>query len=274
MPLCPHRRPAKRSSSEGATPNLLQYRTLRGLKTRMTRLAYILSIFLLSLRPAVAGEVLVATASNFIAAAEELAATFQEGSEHTVVISHGSTGALYAQIVSGAPYDIFLSADAARPRALVDAGLTRDSTTYALGRLVLVSREPVDLAEAPFAFEGARVALADPMVAPYGSAALAAMENLRLDTGTFQPLLVTNVGQVATLFVTGNADLAFLAEGQVPLLGDTEVTALDGRYPPIRQDAALLVRSEGNDAADAFWTFLASEEARTIIAANGYDLSE
>ena len=240
----------------------------------MTKLAYILSIFLVSLRPAVAGEVLVATASNFVSAAEELAATFQEGSEHTVVISHGSTGALYAQIVSGAPFDVFLSADAARPGALVDAGLTRDRATYALGRLVLVSRAPVDLANASSAFEGARVALADPMVAPYGSAAVAAMENLRLDTGTFQPLLVTNVGQVATLFVTGNADLAFLAEGQVPLLGDAEVTALDGRYPPIRQDAALLVRSDGNDAADAFWTFLASEEARKIIAANGYDLSE
>ena len=240
----------------------------------MIRPALIFSIVLLSLRPAFAGEVLLATASNFVTAAEELAASFEEGSEHTVVVSHGSTGALYAQIVSGAPFDIFLSADAARPAALADVNLTRDAMTYALGRLVLVSKMPVDLSDASAAFEGERVALADPMVAPYGAAALAAMESLRLDTGTFQPLLVTNVGQVATLFVTGNADLAFLSEGQVPLLGEAEMTTLDGFYPPIRQDAAFLNRAEENPAAEAFWKFLTSDEAQRIIVANGYDLPE
>ncbi|MBT8414003.1 MAG: molybdate ABC transporter substrate-binding protein [Boseongicola sp.] len=225
-------------------------------------------------RPALAEEVLLAVASNFVTAAEALAETFEATSDHSVVVAHGSTGALYAQIVSGAPYDVFLSADAERPRLLGEAGLAADVTTYALGRLVLVSKEAVDLDTASEDFANKRVALADPMVAPYGAAAIAAMENLALDTATFQPLLVTNVGQVATLFVTGNADLAFLAEAQLPFVERAEVTALDGRYPEIRQDAALLTRSEGNPAALAFWAFLASDAAAEVIVANGYDLAE
>ncbi|NNL18477.1 MAG: molybdate ABC transporter substrate-binding protein [Boseongicola sp.] len=222
-------------------------------------------------RPAFAEEVLIAVASNFVTTAEELAEAFQATSDHTAVVAHGSTGALYAQIVSGAPYDVFFSADAERPRLLDEAGLALDVKTYALGRLVLVSNDGVDLAAATEAFSGRRVALADPMVAPYGAAAVLVMENLELDTATFQPLLVTNVGQVATLFVTGNADLAFLAEAQLPLVGSAEVTVLDGRYPGIRQDAALLARSESNPAAEAFWAFLQSDAAAEVIAMNGYD---
>ena len=224
-------------------------------------------------RPAAAEEVLVAVASNFVSAAEALAQAFEVTSEHTVTVAHGSTGALYAQIVSGAPYDVFLAADDLRPLLLDEAGLAADVMTYAIGRLVLVSKDGVALDNAAEAFAARRVALADPMVAPYGAAAISVMENLSLDTATFQPLLVTNVGQVATLFVTGNADLAFLAEAQLPFIGAAKVTELDGRYPAIRQDGALLARGVGNPAAEAFWAFLASDAAADVIMASGYDLA-
>ncbi len=240
----------------------------------MKILASLLVVLAALPRPALAEEVLLAVASNFLTAAENLAEVFEATSDHSVVVAHGSTGALYAQIVSGAPYDVFLSADAERPRLLAASGLAADVKTYALGRLVLVSKAALDPGAVAEAFAGRPVALADPLVAPYGAAAISAMESLRLDTATFQPLLVTNVGQVATLFVTGNADFAFLAEAQLPLLVAAEVTALDGRYPAIRQDAALLARSEANPAAAAFWAFLSSEAAAEIIAANGYDLAE
>ena len=239
---------------------------------RIIAFALILSTF--AGRPASAAEVLLAVASNFLTAAEELAEAFEAETGHSVVVSHGSTGALYAQIVSGAPFDVFLSADGARPRALAEAGLALDVATYAFGRLVLVSRDTIDLETPGAAFASRRVALADPIVAPYGIAALAVMENLKLDTATFQPLLVTNVGQVATLFVTGNAEFAFLAQGQVPFIGAGVVTSLEGRYPPIRQDAAWLSRAADNPAAEAFWTFLASERAKDVISANGYDLAQ
>ena len=251
----------------------MQTAPLHGLKGPMKILAISLIVLAALPRPAMAEEVLLAVASNFVTAAEELAEVFEAQSAHSVVVAHGSTGALYAQIVSGAPYDVFLSADAERPRLLGDAGSAVAVKTYALGRLVLVSQDQVDLEAAAEAFAGRRVALADPMVAPYGAAAISAMEALGLDTATFQPLLVTNVGQVATLFVTGNADLAFLAEAQLPFIGAAEVTALDGRSPAIRQDAALLARGEANPAAVAFWNFLSSDAAAEVIAANGYDLA-
>lgn len=253
---------------------LLQTEALHGLKGHMKILAFSLIMFAALPRTALAEEALIAVASNFVTAAEELAEVFEATSDHRVVVAHGSTGSLYAQIVSGAPYDVFLSADAERPRLLSEAGLAEEVETYAFGRLILVSRDRVDLDAAADAFAGQRVALADPIVAPYGAAAISVMESLKLDTATFQPLLVTNIGQVATLFVTENADLAFLAEAQLPFVGAAEVTALEGRYPPIRQDAALLKRSEGDPAAAAFWAFLASDAAAAVIAANGYDLRE
>ena len=241
---------------------------------RMRTIALALFTVAFAVRPAVSEEVLLAVASNFVTAAEVLAEAFEAETGHSAVVSHGSTGTLYAQIVSGAPFDVFLSADVARPALLRDSGLATAVSTYAVGRLVLVAGSPIDLENAEAAFEGQRVALADPLVAPYGAAAISVMENLELDTATFQPILVTNVGQVATLFVTGNAQLAFLAEAQLPFIGRAEVTRLDGLYSPIQQDAALLARAGDNPAAAAFWAFLASDAAAQLIVANGYDLAQ
>ena len=231
-------------------------------------------LLLLIARPLSAGEVTVAVASNFLTTAEEIAARFEEATGHDVTLAHGSTGQIYSQIEAGAPFDVFLSADARRPELLGEAGLAADIGTYALGRLVLISREPVTRADAAEAFVGRTAALADPTVAPYGLAATAAMERLRLDTATFRPVLVANVGQVATVFATGNADFAFVSAAQLPLLDAPHVLDLVGLYPPITQDAAFLARATGNEAAMAFWDWLFSDDSRALIGAAGYDLHE
>lgn len=238
----------------------------------MRVLAAVFLLVLALVRPLWAGEVTVAVASNFLTTAEKLARAFHEDTGHMVTLTHGSTGALYAQIVAGAPYDVFLSADAQRPDQLWRDGLAFDKKTYAIGRLVLVSRAEVTQKTAPEAFAGRRVALADPIVAPYGHAAVRAMEKLRVDTGTFTPLLVANVGQAAALFATGNADLAFVAAAQLERLDAPHALPLDGLHPPIRQDAVVLDRARENEAARAFWQFLSSKEARQVIEAAGYDL--
>jgi molybdate transport system substrate-binding protein len=227
---------------------------------------------LLAARTAVAGDVTVAVASNFLTTAEAVAARFEAETGHSVTLSHGSTGQIYSQIEAGAPFDVFLSADARRPELLRESGTAREVRSYALGRLVLVARSAVGLETAAEEFVGKTVALADPTVAPYGLAATAAMERMQLDTATFRPVLVANVGQVATVFATGNADYAFLSQAQLPLIETPYVVDLAGLYPPIVQDAALLPRSDGNEAAQAFWQWLFSEEARALIAASGYDL--
>lgn len=233
---------------------------------------FFLLFLLLIARTAAAGEVTVAVASNFVTTAEAVVARFEAETGHSVTLTHGSTGQIYSQIEAGAPFDVFLSADARRPELLRASGMAREVRTFALGRLVLVGRNAVDIDSAAEEFVGKTVALADPTVAPYGLAATAAMERMQLDTATFRPVLVANVGQVATVFATGNADYAFLSEAQLPLIDAPFVLELDGLYPPIVQDAALLRRSDANEAAQAFWQWLFSEEARSQIAASGYDL--
>ncbi len=240
----------------------------------MTRLRLIF-LFLFSLaQPLTAGEVTVAVASNFATTAETLAAAFEAETGHEVRIVHGSTGQIYAQIVNGAPYDVFLAADDKRPTNLLNGGQARAVRTYALGQLVLVSTIPVDLDAAREAFEGRTVALADPTVAPYGLAATTAMERMNLDTAKFRPVLLSNVGQVASVFATGNADIAFVAASLLPLLKPAHVRTLEGIAPPIRQDAALLRRADENDAAQAFWAALFSQASRDIIRNSGYGLDE
>lgn len=234
----------------------------------------LLILLLLVSRPALAGEVTVAVAANFLVTAEEIAARFEDATGHSVTLAHGSTGQIYAQIEAGAPFDIFLSADARRPELLNEAGLAADVRTYALGRLVLVSTEPVTRETVSDAFAGKTAALADPTVAPYGLAATAAMERLGLDTATFRPVLVANVGQVATVFATGNAQFAFISASQLPLVDAPHVFDLDGLHPAILQDAALLKRSAENAAAQEFWTWLFSDDSRALIEAAGYDLPE
>lgn len=217
-----------------------------------------------------AGEVTLAVASNFVTTAEEIAAAFETETGHEIVLAHGSTGQIFSQVVSGAPFDVFLSADAERPAKLVETGRAKAARTYALGRLVLVSTVPVTRESALEAMTGKTVALADPTVAPYGKAAISAMEGLKLDTATFRPVLVSNVGQVASIFATGNAEFAFVSVSQLPLLFAPHALVLEGLYPDIRQDAALLDGPGDDEAVAAFWSWLFSPRAAEIIGPAGY----
>jgi len=216
---------------------------------------------------AFAGEVTVAVASNFLPTAQKIAAAFEAETGHDVILSNGSTGLLYAQITNGAPFDLFLSADEERPNLLREAGLALETRPYAIGGLALLSNEPVSADTAGDIFAGKTAALADPTVAPYGRAATRAMEALGLDTASFRPVMVANVGQVASIFATGNADLAFVAVAQLDRLTAPHVLVLEGVAPEIRQDAALL----SDDAvARAFWAWLARPETEALIVADGY----
>ena len=221
---------------------------------------------------ATAADVTVAVASNFVTTAFKLVAEFEGETGLSVAVGHGATGHLYTQIVRGAPFDVILAGDDERPAMLLANGRATETRAYAVGRLALVSREPLTRKSAAKVLEGKTVALADPIAAAYGKASTRAMERLRLDTASFRTLLVINVGQVATLFETGNADAAFVAASQVPYLDAPEVFGLEQLIPEIPQHAAFLTRALGNEAARAFWDWLATESAQDLIAASGYDL--
>jgi len=226
---------------------------------------------------ALADTVRLAVAANALPAAEALARAFTTETGDAVSIAHGATGKLYVQITRGAPFDIFLSADSARPERLMREGLGRASKPYALGRLVLVVPAGIDPRSAPAdLLRGQRIALADPALAPYGAAAVETLATWGLGLDAVQPLLAENVGQVAVWLSTGNADYGLLAASLLPdLRARRDVSVLpvaDDLHAPIAQDAVWLASAAEVPAAARFWDWLDSEMADAILLDHGYDV--
>jgi molybdate transport system substrate-binding protein len=223
----------------------------------------------------------VAVASNFADAARQLAAAYGKQSGHKIEISSASTGKLYAQIRSGAPFDVLLSADAETPRMLVEEGLADGDTLqdYAIGRLVLWSRDPSRVKDGEALLrKGAieRLAIANPDLAPYGAAARESLDYLRR-WEELRPKLVLgeNVGQATQFVVSGAAPLGLLPRSLVQEARKShpgsgwEIPA--SWHAPIVQSAVLLQRGERNPAARGFLKYLQSPAAKQRIRAFGYD---
>jgi molybdate transport system substrate-binding protein len=230
-----------------------------------------------------ADEALVAVATNFGEVAVLLQQRFEATSGDSLTLVTGSTGKLYAQIVHGAPYDVFLAADRRRPELLEEKGLAVDNSryTYAIGRLVLWSPDPgrvvADGGETLAAGDFRALAIANPRLAPYGVAAAEVMAGLGLsDTLRDRLVMGENVGQAYSMVATGNAELGFVALSQIlgrePGEDGSRWEVPTDMYAPIRQDAALLARADANRAATGFLRFLRSAEARSIILTSGYGI--
>jgi len=229
-----------------------------------------------------ADEVLVAVAANFTAPMKLIAADFEKDSGHKARLAFGATGAFYAQIRNGAPFQVFLAADDETPAKLVQEGLADASSrfTYAIGGLVLWSAKPgfVDgRGEVLKTGQFTRLALANPKTAPYGRAAVETLTKLGL-LSALEPRFVQgeNIAQTFQFVMTGNAELGFVALSQV--IKDGAVAEGSAwlvpaeLHQPIRQDAVLLTAARGNAAAQALLQYLKSDQARAVIRAFGYRL--
>jgi len=231
--------------------------------------------------PAFAGTALVAVAANFTAPAKEIGAAFAEKTGDSIQFSFGSTGKLYTQISQGAPFDAFLAADDVRPVKAETEGyaVARSHFTYAVGKLAPWTAKPgvVD-ADGAVLKSGsfAKLAIASPIAAPYGAAAVEALAKLGL-YDTLKPKLVqgNNISQAHQFVATGAAELGFVALSQVKL--DPSGSRWDvpqDLYAPIHQDAVLLKPGAANPVATAFLGFLTSPEARAVLAKYGYGVGE
>jgi molybdate transport system substrate-binding protein len=227
-------------------------------------------------RGAEAARTNVAVAANFTAAAKEIAASFKARTGHEAVLSFGSTGQLYAQITQEAPFEVFLAADAARPKRAVAEGfaVAESRFTYARGRLALWSSSPGFVEGAQTLRNGAfaKLAIANPTAAPYGAAAIETLKALGLYDKLAPKIVQGNSIAQAFQFVdTGNAELGFIALSQIARSGaGARWIVPQNLYTPIRQDAVLLKKGADNAAATAFMDFLKGPEARTIIESYGY----
>lgn len=221
----------------------------------------------------------IAVAANFTEPAKEIAAAFKAKTGHEAVLSFGSSGQFFTQISQDAPFQVFLSADAARPKKLEEDGLTVKNTrfTYAVGKLVLWSKDPGLVKGEQTLKDGkfAKISICNPVAAPYGAAAVEAMQTLRV-YDELKPKLVegANISQAFQFVQTGNAEIGFVALSQV--INDKEGSRWmvpQSLYTPITQDAVLLKKGESDEAAKAFFEFLKGPESRAIIEKYGYELS-
>ena len=241
-------------------------------------------ILLLALfaNPLVADDAItVAVASNFAPTARELADHFTQQSAVPVRLSYGSTGKLYAQIVNGAPFDVFLAADTERPGLLEGSGHSVAGTrfTYATGSLVLWSADArlsgQDCREVLLRGDFRHLALANPKTAPYGKAARDVLTHLQLWDSAYRRIVFgENIAQALQFTATGNATLGFIARSQI-LLPALPAAICSWHVPesmhtPIEQQLVLLSRAADNTGAKKFIEFMRSPAAHEIIIEQGY----
>lgn len=216
-----------------------------------------------------------AVAANFIAPFQEIAAAFEAQSKIKVEAAYSSTGNLYAQIVNGAPYDVFLSADEKAPRALFEKGLCEKPFVYATGHVVLWGKKicgAKDWKEALRMKGINRIAIANPVMAPYGAAAETALKKSGLrDEVSGRLVTAQNVGQSFQYTVSGGTDTGFCS-----LAAALSKAGADGcrfainEAPPITQAACLVKRKAGNKEGSNFLIFLNSPKATEIKKRYGY----
>lgn len=228
---------------------------------------------------------IIAVASNFQSAAKEIAAEFTAATQIPTRISAGSTGKLYAQIINGAPFDVFLSADSARPKLLEENGIAVQGSrvTYATGALVLWSADSAlknkDCLAALKSGSYRRLAIANPLTAPYGQAAKEFLEALGVfDEVESRIVYGENISQTLQFVVTGNATLGLIAlsqvEGGLPVDASCSWDIPSATHTAIDQQAVLLTSSDNAEAARRFMNFLQSTQVAAILEHRGYTVPE
>jgi molybdate transport system substrate-binding protein len=228
-------------------------------------------------------DITVAAASDLNYVLKDLASRFEKNTGDKVTLSFGSSGNLYSQIQGGAPYDVFFSADIAYPQKLAASGQIDNSSlrTYAVGRLVLwVPRgsnlDPeklrMNLLLEPSVH---RIAIANPQHAPYGRAAMAALEHFGLkERVTGELVFGENISQAAQFVQSGNAQAGLIALSLVvsPAMKDF------GRYwelptdsyPQLQQAVAILSASKHKAAAKVFLDYVLSDEGTAVLEQYGF----
>ena len=245
----------------------------------------IVALLLLTLFAAYAQaeQVTVAAAADLTYAMKDLATQFHSKTGDNVVVSFGASGNFYSQIMSGAPYDVFFSADSEYPAKLAAAGKIEKATVrdYAAGALVLwlPNSSSLDLQKRQMDVlldsSVKKIAIANPDHAPYGRAASAALEHFQL-AGLVKDKLVLgeNISQAAQFVQSGNAQAGLIAESLAlaPVMksaGKFWVVPADS-YPAIVQSAGVLTSSKHKQTAQKFIEFVTSPEGARILAQYGF----
>jgi len=237
--------------------------------------------------PVLAGEISVAAAADLNFAFKEIVADFEKKTGNTVKLSLGSSGNFYAQLSNGAPFDLFFSADIGYPKKLEEARLAEPGTLYlyAVGRIVVwvPKGSPIDVRSLGIKSllhpSVKKIAIANPKHAPYGRAAVAAMEHDKVyDAVKDKLVLGENISQTAQFVHTGGADIGIIALSLAvaPAMKDTgqfwEVPL--EAYPRLEQGAVVLKATKDVKTARTFLDYIKSPEGAAVFKRYGFFLPE
>lgn len=228
----------------------------------------------------------VAAASDLQFAMGEIAPAFEKTTGSTVKLSFGASGNFVAQITAGAPFDLFFSADESYPKRLIESGVALPESfyRYATGRLVLwvPNASPIDLAgegmQALLHPSIRKIAVANPAHAPYGKAAVAALQSSGLYERVQSRLVLgENISQAAQFVQSGNADIGLLSLSHANAAAMKEkgrfwLVPADA-YPPLHQGVVILRRSREAALAQSLIDFIKSGEGKVILERYGFTLS-
>jgi molybdate transport system substrate-binding protein len=225
----------------------------------------------------------VAAAANLKPAMDRLERAFEAANPGVdVAVTAGASGAFFAQIRNGAPFDLFFSADREYPAKLVAEKLGSEEVVYAVGRLVVWTprRSTLDVAGRGLAALAdpavRRIALANPAVAPYGRAAVAALEAAGIHDAVRDRLVLgQSVAQAAQFAESGAADVALVPASLAlapALAGGNVYPVPPGSHPPLEQSALVLAGARDPALARAFLSFVTGPSGRDILTRAGYAL--
>ncbi|MCE3224331.1 MAG: modA [Nitrospira sp.] len=228
----------------------------------------------------------IAAASDLNFAIKELIAEYEKQSGHHVKLSLGSSGNFYAQLQQGAPFDLYFSADIGYPKKLEEAGLTVSGSLYryAVGRVVLWAPKssPLDLSKGLAVLREPmirKIAIANPKHAPYGRAAVAAMEHEQVHADVKDRLVLgENISQAAQFIESGACDVGIIALS----LALAPAMKSAGSYwlipaeahPPLEQGAVILKQSKNQEAARQFLRFMQGTQGQEIMTRYGFTLPD
>jgi molybdate transport system substrate-binding protein len=225
--------------------------------------------------------VAVAAAADLQAVMPELVSRFERETGVTATVSYGSSGNFFAQIQNGAPFDAFFSADVDYPKRLVASGhADADSLyEYATGHLVVWTRPDsgIDVARGLSIVADERVkrvAIANPQYAPYGRAAVAALQHEQLYEKVKGKLVLgENLSQTAQFAQTGNAQVGIISLSLAlgPALKNGAYAEVPTTFhPSIQQAAVVLTRSKNKTDARQLLAYLRRPETARLLQRFGF----
>jgi len=227
-------------------------------------------------------ELSVAVASNFLSTLEALTKNFEKETGVKVRLSSGSSGKLTTQIIQGAPYDMFFSADVVHPKKLEESRLTIKGSrlTYAIGQLVVWAPNNTYATSVENLFTNGNydfIAIANPDLAPYGVAAQEFLQHLNL-WGRLSNKIIKgeNINQTFQFVKSGNAQIGIIAFSQVKQMNadpqdNIHFFIVDtSLYNPIEQQVVLLSGSKKKALAKMFLSFIQEDNNRKLIENSGY----